>query len=118
MNKKRTARRTTFIVCVITLLLAALTLGATSRQSSSGSSQQGVTKDTIKIGIPLVDFTSIKDYIDYTFGDTEAISKVFVDNINKTGGINGRKLVPVYKKYPPIPGGKPDPWTRCTSFTE
>jgi len=118
MNKKRTARRTTFIVCVITLLLAALTLGATSRQSSSGSSQQGVTKDTIKIGIPLVDFTSIKDYIDYTFGDTEAISKVFVDNINKTGGINGRKLVPVYKKYPPIPGGKPDPLSLCTSFSE
>jgi len=119
MNKKRTARRTTFTVCVVTLLLAALTFGATSRQSSSGSStQQGVTKDTIKIGIPLVDFDAIKDYVDYTFGDTEAISKTFVDDINKNGGINGRKIVPVYRKYPPIPGQKPDPQSLCTSFAE
>src|SRR5215207_1310070 len=116
-NNRRAARRTTFTVCVITLLLAASTLGATSRQSSSDSTQ-GVTKDEIKVGIPLVDFDSIKDFVDYEFGDTEAISKVFVDDINKNGGINGRKLVPVYKKYPPIPGGKPDPLSLCTSFTE
>ncbi len=113
----RALRRTTFTVCVVTLLLATLTFGATSRQSSS-SSQQGVTKDEIKIGVPLVDFDAIKDFVDYEFGDTEAISKVFVDDINKNGGINGRKLVPVYKKYPPIPGGKPDPLSLCTAFTE
>jgi ABC-type branched-subunit amino acid transport system substrate-binding protein len=119
MSKKRTARRTTLTVCVVTLLLSALTFGATSRQSSSSSSsQQGVTKDSIKIGIPLVDFSAIADYVDYTFGDTEAISKVFVDDINKNGGIDGRKIVPVYKKYPPIPGQKPDPLSLCTSFAE
>ena len=43
---------------------------------------------------------------------------MFVDYINKNGGVDGRKLVPVYKKYPPIPGGKPDPLSLCTSFTE
>ena len=86
--------------------------------SRARSSQQGVTKDEIKVGIPLVDFEAIKDFVDYDFGDTEAISKVFVDYINKNGGIDGRKLVPVYKKYPPIPGGKPDPLSLCTSFTE
>jgi hypothetical protein len=120
MGTRRTARRTTFTVCVITLLLAALTFGATSRSTprQSGGSQQGVTKDEIKIGIPLVDFDAIKDFVDYEFGDTEAISKVFVDYINENGGINGRTLVPVYKKYPPIPGGKPDPLSLCTSFTE
>ncbi len=79
---------------------------------------QGVTKDEIKIGIPLIDFNAIKDFVDYSFGDTEAISKVFVDYINKNGGIDGRKLVPFYKKYPPIPGGKPDPLSLCTSWTE
>ena len=52
------------------------------------------------------------------FGDTQAISKVFVDDINKNGGIDGRKIVPVYKKYPPIPGQKPDPLSLCTSFAE
>ena len=43
---------------------------------------------------------------------------MFVDDINKNGGVDGRKIVPVYKKYPPIPGGKPDPLSLCTSFTE
>ncbi|MGZ7087823.1 MAG: ABC transporter substrate-binding protein, partial [Ilumatobacteraceae bacterium] len=117
-GNRRTARRTTLTISVVTLLLAALTFGATSRQSSSGSTQQGVTKDTIKVGIPLVDFDAIKDFVDYTFGDTEAISKTFVDNINKNGGINGRKIVPVYRKYPPIPGQKPDPQSLCTAFAE
>jgi branched-chain amino acid transport system substrate-binding protein len=118
MNTRRTVPRTAVTVCAITLLLAALTFAATSRASSSSNTTQGVTKDTIKIGIPLVDFSSIKDFVDYTFGDTEAISKVFVDDINKNGGINGRKIVPVYKKYPPIPGSKPDPLSLCTSFAE
>ncbi len=103
--------------CVVTLLLAALTFGATSRASSSGATQ-GVTKDEIKVGIPLIDFSAIKDFVDYKFGDTKKIAQVFVDDINKNGGINGRKLVPVYKKYPPIPGGKPDPLSLCTAWTE
>src|SRR5262249_26111556 len=119
MLKRNTGRRTTLTVCVVALLLAALTFGATPRaSSSSGSTQQGVTKDSIKVAIPLVDFSAIKDFVDYTFGDTEAISKVFVDYINKNGGINGRKIVPVYKTYPPIPGQKPHPLSLCPSFTE
>jgi ABC-type branched-subunit amino acid transport system substrate-binding protein len=116
METTRFTRRSTLTVCVITLLLAALTFGATGRASSGGT--QGVTKTEIKVGIPLIDFSSIKDFVDYTFGDTEAISRVFVDSINKNGGINGRKIVPVYKKYPPIPGGKPDPLSLCTSWAE
>jgi branched-chain amino acid transport system substrate-binding protein len=116
MGTTRTTRRSTLAVCVVTLLLAALTFGATGRASSGGT--QGVTKDEIKLGIAIIDFSSIKDFIDYTFGDTEAISRVFVDYINKNGGINGRKIVPVYKEYPPIPGGKPDPLSLCTAWSE
>jgi ABC-type branched-subunit amino acid transport system substrate-binding protein len=116
MLKRNTRRRTTLSICVVTLLLAALTFGATPRGTSGGA--QGVEKGSIKVGIPLVDFDAIKDFVDYTFGDTEATSKVFVDYINKNGGINGRKLIPVYKTYPPIPGGKPDPLSLCTAFAE
>ena len=108
MGITRTTRRIELAICVVTLLLAALTLGATPRASSSEPAQ-GVTKDEIKVGIPLVDFEAIKDFVDYEFGDTEAISKVFVDAINKDGGVGGRKIVPVYKKYPPIPGGQARP---------
>ncbi len=116
MRTTRTTRRSTLAACVITLLLAALTFGATSRASSG--STQGVTKDEIKVGIAIIQFSAIADFIDYTFGDTEAISRVFVDYINDNGGINGRKIVPVYKEYPPIPGGSPDPLSLCTSWSE
>ena len=95
MLKRNTRRRTTLTVCVVTLLLAALTFGASPRGTSSGGAQQGVTKDSVKVGIPIIDWESIKDFVDYTFGDSEAVSRVFVDNINKNGGINGRKLIPV-----------------------
>jgi ABC-type branched-subunit amino acid transport system substrate-binding protein len=114
---RKTACRSTLTVCVITLLLAALTLGATARAASSDTTQ-GVTKDSIKVGIALVDFTAIKDFVDYTFGDTQKIAQVFVDDINKNGGVDGRKIIPVYKKYPPIPGGKPDPLSLCTAWAE
>ncbi len=110
-------RHAALSLCLVVLVLASLTLGATNRAADSGSSQ-GVTKDSIKVGIAILDFSAIKDFIDYTFGDTEAISRVFVDYINQNGGINGRKIVPVYKEYPPIPGGKPDPLSLCTSWSE
>ena len=114
---RATARRSTLTVCVITLLLAALTLGATARAASSDTTQ-GVTKNSIKVGIALIDFTSIKDFVDYTFGDTQKIAQTFVDYINENGGVDGRKIMPVYKKYPPIPGGKPDPLSLCTAWAE
>ena len=110
-------RRSTFTVCVVTLLLAALTFGATSRQSRS-TPTQGVTKDSIKIGIALIDFSAIKDFVDYNFGDTKKVAQTFVDYINNNGGIDGRKIIPVYKEYPPIPGGKPDPLSLCTAWAE
>jgi ABC-type branched-subunit amino acid transport system substrate-binding protein len=117
MGNVRVTHRSILTIFIITLLLAALTLGATSRGTSSGGAQ-GVTKDGIKVGIALVDFKSIKDYVDYTFGDTKQIAQTFVDYINKNGGINGRKIIPVFKEYPPIPGGKPDPLSLCTSWAE
>jgi hypothetical protein len=76
----------------------------------------GVTADTIKIGIALIDFQSIAQYIHLTHGDEEKIDNVFIDQINKNGGINGKKLVAVYQKYVPI--GSITPTQVCTAMTE
>ncbi len=105
---------------MITLVVAALTLGASGRGVSSATSTttQGVTKDSIKVGIALVDYNAIKDFVDYNHGEQKQIAQSYVDFINKNGGINGRKIVPVFKEYPPIPGGKPDPLSLCTSWAE
>ncbi len=120
MARTRLRRRSALSVCMITLAIAALTLGASTRGVSSGSSSatQGVTKDSIKVGIALVDYNAIKDFVDFNHGEQKQIAQTYVDFINNNGGINGRKIVPVFKEYPPIPGGKPDPLSLCTSWAE
>jgi ABC-type branched-subunit amino acid transport system substrate-binding protein len=103
-------RRTLSFVALIAA--AAITLaacGSSSKPSSTGSGGgstsstgpaavvktlgPGVTADSIKIGVQLVDFSCIQDFIDFTRPHQQEIYQAFFDNVNKNGGINGRKLV-------------------------
>ena len=78
----------------------------------------GVTKDTIKIGIGLVDYDAIKDVPDLTEIrlQQQEIYQGFIDYINEHGGVAGRKLVPVYNKYIPVDSSSTQ--TVCTAFTD
>ncbi|HEY1739745.1 MAG TPA: ABC transporter substrate-binding protein [Acidimicrobiia bacterium] len=82
----------------------------------SHASQQGVTDSTIKIGVAIVDFTPIQQFIDFNHGNEQEVTQTFINAINKKGGINGRKLQAVYMKYTPI--GTTGPNQVCTTFTE
>ncbi len=75
----------------------------------------GVTATTIKIGVAMVDYDCIKQFIDFNRGDQKKTYQTFIDNVNKTG-INGRKLVPVFQSFCPI--GSTGASTVCTQFTE
>lgn len=76
----------------------------------------GVTDDTIKIGVALVDFKCIEPYIQITRIDEYKVYDAFIDDINAKGGIAGREIVPVYKTFCPI---VPAPaLALCTEFTE
>jgi ABC-type branched-subunit amino acid transport system substrate-binding protein len=77
---------------------------------------QGVTSKTVKIGIALVDWSSIQQFINFNHGDEQKIDQVFIDDINKNGGIGGKQLIAVYQKYTPI--GSAGPTQVCTTFTE
>jgi ABC-type branched-subunit amino acid transport system substrate-binding protein len=53
----------------------------------------GVTADTIKIGVTFVDTAALKKVgLDFNLGDHKAVYQALADDINKNGGINGRKL--------------------------
>jgi hypothetical protein len=53
----------------------------------------GVTADAIKIGISYVDTEALKKVgLDFNLGDHKAVYQALADDINKNGGINGRKL--------------------------
>ena len=78
----------------------------------------GVTADTVKIGVTLINYDLIKDLPDVSEVrlDQQAIYQAFIDNVNKHGGIAGKKIVPVYKLY--IPVGSAGLITICTALTE
>ena len=120
MGRAHRFRRAACTACVAALVVTAtlVALNGRSNARAASSSTQGVTKDSIKVGIAIIDYSSIKDFLDYNHGDQRAVAQSYVDDINAHGGINGRKIVPVFKEYPPIPGSKPDPLSLCTSWAE
>jgi ABC-type branched-subunit amino acid transport system substrate-binding protein len=135
MERKRT-KRSVARIAGCTVVAAALALAACGGDDSSSSKDtsptsatsdstaaanlptQGVTADSIKLGIAIIDYDAIKQFVDFTRGDQQKTAQIFVDYINNNGGVDGRKIVPVYKKYPPIPGQQPSPLSLCTAWTE
>ena len=97
-------------------MLVVATAGSGSAGAASAELGQGVTDDTIKLGLVQVDYSCIKDFVDFNRGDQEETYKVFVDDLNATGGILGRKVEPVYRDFCPV--GNSQALATCTSFTE
>jgi ABC-type branched-subunit amino acid transport system substrate-binding protein len=115
-------RPSKWTVCFVALVVLTLGLGEAGSATAAGGEPKdlghGVSAKEIKLGIAIVDYDAIKDFVDFERGDQQKTAQVFVDYINKNGGVGGRKIVPFYKTYPPIPGQQPDPLSLCTSWTE
>jgi ABC-type branched-subunit amino acid transport system substrate-binding protein len=110
-------------VCLLLVLsLSAFSLSpgrgssAPTRQPAAASSQTGVTPKTIKVGIALTNFDCIKQFVDSIRLKQEQVYGAYVADINAKGGINGRKIVPVYDTYCPL--GSAGPLAVCTKFTD
>ena len=76
----------------------------------------GVTATEIKVGISLVDFDCIKQFVDSIRIDQDKNYQAYIDEVNDQGGINGRKIVPVFHSFCPI--GNAEALSLCTQFTE
>jgi ABC-type branched-subunit amino acid transport system substrate-binding protein len=78
----------------------------------------GVNATTIKLGVALVNFQPIEQYTDTirTEAEQKQIYSIYINNINANGGINGRKIVPIYKYYAPL--GTAQILPLCTSFAQ
>jgi len=99
-----------------TIAAAAATTSTSTGPGALTASFRGVTATTIKVGFVNIDYTCIKQFVDYNFGNQPAIDQVFIDDLNAHGGILGRKIVPVYKSICPI--GNTTSLAVCTSLTE
>jgi ABC-type branched-subunit amino acid transport system substrate-binding protein len=101
---------------------------ATTRPTgpSAGAATSGVPKDTslgtgvtvteIKVGVMMIDFSCIESFVDAVEPDQQRAFQVYFDDINAKGGINGRKVVPVFKSY--CPTNLATELTACTSLTD
>jgi ABC-type branched-subunit amino acid transport system substrate-binding protein len=115
---------------IAVLLAAALVMAAcssdkktTATTASSSSSNapltasfRGVTATTIKIGVAVVDFKCIAQFVDFTQGDALKIVQALVDDVNKNGGILGRKIEIVFKNLCPLQPTSVA--AACTAFTD
>ena len=131
-SSRPSLRRSVAVLSVIAFAAAAAACGSSSKSSSSSNTTAssgttapavvdksfgtGVTANSIKIGIAIVDFAPIQQFVDFNHGDEQKIDQVFIDNINKNGGIGGKKLDVVYQKYTPI--GSTFPTQVCTKMTQ
>ncbi|HTL86662.1 MAG TPA: ABC transporter substrate-binding protein [Acidimicrobiia bacterium] len=121
-------RRVVVLIAVLSIVVAAC--GSSSKKSTpstspSGSSGPqpvstklgtGVTADSIKLGVVMVDFDCLKSVLDEARPDQEQAYRIYVADINAKGGINGRKIEPVIKTYCPL--NLDTETAACTSLTE
>ena len=76
-----------------------------------------MTKDKIKIGVTYVDLAAVRATgIKLDHGDYEKAFQTVIDDINAKGGINGRKIVPVFAPINPI--GTDPAQAACVKLTE
>jgi ABC-type branched-subunit amino acid transport system substrate-binding protein len=76
----------------------------------------GVSKDDIKIGVTYPDLDAIRDVTDISHGDYKTTYNAVIDELNKKGGVNGRKIVPVFAPINPI--GTAPAQEACLKLTE
>src|SRR4051812_22753237 len=100
------------------LAVAACTSGDTTKTTSGSNASSGattitldpqevkrapgVTADAIKVGITYVDLKAIAAVTSINHGDYEANYRAVIDDINEHGGIDGRKIEPVFAPVNPI----------------
>jgi len=132
MTVRRVSRRrlhsvTALVACVVIVTLAACgssdkksssTTTTKAQSSSSGSTKLGVgvTPTTLKLGVALVDFDCVKNFVDEIRVDQDKVYQAYIDDINANGGIAGRKIEPVYDTYCPL--GSAGPLAVCTKLTD
>jgi hypothetical protein len=109
-------RKLLAIAAVVGVLAAGVgtagTAGASVRADDSG-----VTKDEIKIGVTYVDTAALKSAgININHGDYEKSFNAVINDLNAKGGVNGRKIVPVFAPVNPI--GTDPAQAACVKLTE
>jgi len=107
---------------LVATICASCSSGKTSSTASPATSPAstvlgvGVTPTTVKVGIALVDFNCISQFVSSIRVNQEQPYNAYINDINEHGGVAGKRIIPVYESYCPI--GSSQPLALCTKFTE
>ncbi len=103
----------------MTVVLGLLGTGVGAASASTpraGEDTLGVSKKEIKLGITYVDLSNLGDSIDIVLGDWAQMYEAVIADLNKKGGVNGRKIVPVFAPVEPV--GTVPAQEACVKLTE
>jgi Periplasmic binding protein len=109
---KAIAARAVLVVAVATIVQL-VSVGAVEGATQNGN---GVTSTSIKVGITYPDVAAIASIINVDPGNYEVAYTTLINQINSRGGIDGRKIVPVFAPVDPL--GTSGAATACTHLTE
>jgi ABC-type branched-subunit amino acid transport system substrate-binding protein len=117
-QKGHTMRKALTALAVLLLPAAALLQPVASGDAGAAPSQSapGVTPTSIKVGITYPDVAAIASIINVNPGNYQVAYTTLINQINAHGGINGRKITPVYAPVDPL--GTAGAATACTKLTE
>jgi ABC-type branched-subunit amino acid transport system substrate-binding protein len=107
-------RRSLATVVAVVGLVLGVAVGASTASTPAGTN--GVTKGEIKIGITYPDLDAIRSVTNTNHGDYEKSYRAVIEDLNKKGGIDGRKVVPVFAKINPL--GTVPAQEACVKLTE
>jgi len=113
----RGSRRALPALAALVTVLGALLVTGAAPAGAAETGNQGVTAKTINVGFPYVDFAALKSLgVDLNDGSFPDAYGAVVANINATGGVDGRKIVPYYAEMDPaVPASAT---SSCTQLTE
>ena len=111
-------RRSFASIITSSLILGAVLVGGAGTVSASpASADQGVTATTIRVGIPYVDLSDVRQFgITLDQGNYPDAYNALITNMNAHGGIDGRRLVPYLVAVNPV--GTAPAITACTQLSE
>jgi hypothetical protein len=79
--------------------------GGASSVSHASTSARGVTAKAVNVAFPVVSLTSLAGKLgfaeDLEYGEQTKAIHFFVDQVNRSGGINGRKINPIITFFDP-----------------
>ena len=107
---------TAIVAALMAITNLVLVTPGTADGAAGAQSGQGVTPTSIKLGITYLDAAAVKNMVNIDPGNYQVAYTALIDQINAKGGINGRKIVPVFEPIDPI--GTAPAATACTALTE